>query len=91
MAGEASEAVARRARTSPDRLGDTSIPGDRTHPGAAVDAAVGARRIRRQSAAVSHPFHTQWLLPAEVVEGAFVRVEELAERLAQAWLVETAP
>jgi hypothetical protein len=26
--------------------GDTSIPGDRTHPGAAVDAAVGARRVR---------------------------------------------
>src|SRR5207247_216268 len=33
MVGEASEAVARRARAPPDSLGDTSIPGDRTHPG----------------------------------------------------------
>ncbi len=32
-AGEASQAVARRARTPPIRLGDPSIPGDRTHPG----------------------------------------------------------
>jgi len=33
MAGGASDAVARRARTPSIRLGDTSIPGDRTHPG----------------------------------------------------------
>ena len=33
--------------------GDTSIPGDRTHPGAAVDAAVGARRVLDQGAAVA--------------------------------------
>ena len=33
-AGEASEAVARRARSPRSAWGDASIPGDRTHPGA---------------------------------------------------------
>ena len=36
MAGEASEAVARRARTPP---GDTWIPGDCTHPGSVLGDA----------------------------------------------------
>src|SRR5437667_1620721 len=46
MAGEASEAVAHRAR--PIRSGDTSIPGDRTHPG-------GRRRWSRARRASESP------------------------------------
>ena len=44
--GEASEAVVRRA--PPIRSGDTSIPGDRTHPGAGRERGVivlGRKRV----------------------------------------------
>jgi len=46
MAGEASEAVTRRTRTPPIRLGDPSIPGDRTHPGGRTRRRTGRRRRR---------------------------------------------
>jgi hypothetical protein len=51
------------------------------------DAAVAAGLAHRARPVVE----VLTRVAAEVVEGAFVRVEELAERLAQAWLMETAP
>ena len=42
MAGEASEAL---TRTPPDCLGDTSVPGDRTHPGP-ISWPLGSERVR---------------------------------------------
>jgi len=71
MAGEASEALARRARTPSIPLGDTSVPGDRGHPGRSVGrwGAEWVRtppvRLRRGHFAANRPFRMQRSLAQE--------------------------